>query len=152
MKTKNNKFKFTCNDFTRAELAHLGTVKAKNNITYGHNSIVYSDNGVLFTLSINRETGWYEVFYKGAKHVFSTLKSLNYYLNNYVELRTQTITLCECGSTDFYVTTSDGWKASIDPEDGSLQCFHRDNMISEIACKNCGKIISEERFSDINFN
>ena len=62
-----------------------------------------------------------------------------------------TIIKCKCGSEDFWLNESLGWKCFVG-DDGALECHNKANDISSIVCKQCDAVYSEENFSEINFN
>jgi len=57
----------------------------------------------------------------------------------------------KCGSKDFYLEESMGWKCYID-DDGGMQCKNTDNDIEGIFCDKCGEEYKDYNPNKINFN
>ena len=58
---------------------------------------------------------------------------------------------CTCGSTDFWIDESLGWKCWLD-DDSTLICKNSTNEINSIVCDKCGKKYDRDDFKDINFD
>ena len=59
---------------------------------------------------------------------------------------------CKCGSTDFTLDESLGWKCWLDEDNGELSCKNSTNEINTIICDKCVKEYGYTNFKDINFN